>query len=94
MCIHVFAQIDFLLEVLSTYSATERLEALVLATMRDQVGRLAERLATEVAPVRLLAGVCVSVLPHIGLLVEALAAERAGERSDVRACEWRASKSA
>lgn len=82
--VHVFAQIDLLLEVFRAHGATKRLETLVFAAMGDQVGRLTERLTAKVAPMRLLARMCVRVFPHIGLLMEALPAERAGERSNVR----------
>lgn len=49
----VAAQVDLALERASAQVARERLEAGVLAAVRDQVGRLAERLAAHAALVRL-----------------------------------------
>ena len=82
--VHMSSELDLPEERHTTLLARERLEVLVLATVRrDEVGGPTERLAALGALVRLLARVNVRVLLHVGLLVEALAAELAVERARV-----------
>ena len=82
-CWYMSSELDLPEERHTTLLARERLEVLVLATVRDEVGGLPERLAALRALVRLLARVNVRVLLHVGLLVEALAAELVVERARV-----------
>lgn len=72
--LHMASEIYFALEGFATLDAGEGFVARVLATVGDEVRRLAERLAADGTLMGFLASMYVGVFLHVGLLMEPLAA--------------------